>query len=189
MNRKTPYSYWRRVAPHTSFEFADDYARPLLVAKRKTPETLNDITMGQLIRLTNQLTENEDFPLTVCETLLGMTAHQTLKAPAVEVVAFAGWAAGELKRIGDIWKAANIEPTKEESAAGVSNLSFGFFGTLDWYAQRMGIQRHADVENVKWVVVYQCSKMDGERTLYERRLQKQYADENNRQTNRAARRR
>ena len=49
-------------------------------------------------------------------------------------------------------------------------MNFGLFGLLDYYAQRMGITDHEEVERVPWIRVYKCLDMDAERTRFERRL-------------------
>jgi len=45
----------------------------------------------------------------------------------------------------------------------VDKLSFGLFGLVDYYATRMGITDHEQVESVPWVRVYKCLDMDAEK--------------------------
>ena len=50
MDKKTTFGHWRRVAPYTDFKMRK-FSRPFSVGGVTTPETLNELTIGQLIDL------------------------------------------------------------------------------------------------------------------------------------------
>lgn len=99
-----------------------------------------------------------------------MDEKQVLRADATEILGFVYWVAKEVKRINKLFASTNVPPTPEERQAGVDRLNFGFFGLVDYYAQRMGISNHEEVECVPWIRVYKCLDMDAKRVMFERRL-------------------
>lgn len=178
MDIKTNFKTWLVLANHAQDLdglHLETLTRPLKVGKHTTPENLNEMTMGQMIDLSELKTGSEMF-YKVCEVLLGMPPKEVNKCAAVEVVRFVGWAAGTVKKINNLFDAVKNKPEKEEIQAGINKLSFGIFGLIDWYAQRMGITDHDEVLHVHWGRVYQCLKMDNETGQYRKRLDKIYTD-------------
>ena len=116
--------------------------KPDFVAGVRVPETLNDLTIGQLMEL-QSIRNGIDCIMVPCRVVLGLSIDK-------------------------------IVPTPEERRAGVDKLSFGLFGLVDYYATRMGITDHEQVESVPWVRVYKCLDMDAEKIRYERRLREIY---------------
>lgn len=152
---------------------------PLYVGKVKTPENLDDMTIGQMVQLGDCKGGREMF-YTVCRVLLGMDKAHVDRCSAVEVVRFCGWVGGAVQRINALFDSVKTKPTAEEERAGISKLQFGVFGLIDWYAQRMGITDHEEVTTVTWGRVFQCLKMDNETKNFEKRLMKVYEDERRR---------
>lgn len=146
-------------------------SKPYSVCHKKTPETLNDLTMGELMQL-QSIATGKDFLFVPCRLLLSINESRLLKADAVEVLGFVYWVAKEVKRINKLFASTSVPPTPEEKQAGVDRLNFGLFGLLDYYAQRMGITDHEAVEYVPWIRVYKCLDMDAKKVLFERRLRK-----------------
>jgi hypothetical protein len=143
--------------------------KPYSVGGVKTPDSLNDITIGELMEL--QSAENErDFILKCCTILLSLEERNALKSQANSVIGFVSWVSKELERINKLFESTNIPPTAEEKQAGVESLKFGMFGVLDYYALRMGITDHEEVEKVKWIRIYKCLDMDAKKARYEKRL-------------------
>ena len=175
MDIDTTFDYWLRVAIHTDFQMGK-YSRPYSVGKVKTPETLDGITIGQLIELSTLKDANDSF-YRVCEILLKMERKDVARARAVDVVMFCGWVTGEVERINKIFGNASAKPTDMEKRAGIEHLRFGLFGMLDWYALRMGYQDQEDVKDVPWMRVYKCMDMDVKRIQYQKRLQEVINDE------------
>lgn len=166
------FGYWLTIAKYSGFQL-EAFSRPAVVGGVFTPETLNDITIGQLIQL-SELSDDNESAYDICNILLGLKREKVSKARAVDVVRFCGWVMTEAERINKLFKATHIEPTAEERQAGVDKLQFGLFGMIDSYARRMGIQNHDDVMNVSWIKIYKCIDMDNKITQYQRRLNKVY---------------
>lgn len=173
---------WLTIATHSTMTTAIDikrFSRPKWVGGVKTPENLNLITMGALIAITHAKTAQDAFYLP-CQYILGMTQEQVNKALAVDVVSFAGWCAAQMDFINDMFKQLHRDYTPEERQAGAENLRFGVFGLVDWFAVRMGIHDHEEVERMPWIRIYECMKIDMEREAYQRRLQKIYINKSKR---------
>lgn len=145
--------------------------RPIKVGDVATPDTLNDLTFGQLIKLQSIATPM-DVILMPCRELLELKDDEIMNSNAEQVIGFSMWAAKEVQRINKLFASTSIQPTPEEIRAGIEQLQFGIFGLIDHYATRMGIADHEEVENVPWVRVYKCLDIDAKRGAFQRRLQK-----------------
>jgi len=165
----TTFERWARIAPFSDFQM-QTFSRPQKVGKHKTPENLNELTIGQLIDLSSA-TDGMGIFYNICQIILGMTETETMKARAVDVVRFVGWVTGEVEKINKLFEGASGKPTEMERRAGIERLQFGLFGMLDYYALRMGIKDHDEVLKVKWMRVYKCIDIDNQKQLYQRRLQ------------------
>lgn len=150
--------------------------RPLKVGKVSTPANLDDMTIGQMVQM-SECKEGRWLFYKVCEVLLGMEAKVVDDCMAVEVVRFVGWVLGRIKKINELFDKAKSKPSDEELRAGINNLKFGIFGLIDWYALRMGITDHEEVTNVPWGRVYKCLDMDTRTNNFRRNLQKVYENE------------
>lgn len=151
-------------------------SRPAYVGGIETPENLSGMTMGQMLKLSGCANGRELF-YTVTSTLLHMNKESTDKARAIDVVRFVGWVIGKVKQINDLFDKTKKKPTALEVRAGIDKLSFGIFGLVDWYAQRMGITDHEEVMDVPWVRVWQCLDMDTKTAEYRKRYNQVLADE------------
>ena len=176
MKKETSFKHWLAVAQHTNFKVGK-YSRPSFVGTHKTPESLNQLTIGQLIDLSKLGDTNESL-YTIVTTVMGLSHQEVEQARAVDVVMFVGWVSSEVERINKLFGSVdNNKPTQQEKKAGIDTLQFGLFGMLDWYACRMGISDHDQVLSVPWLRIYKCMDMDNKRRAYEVRLQKVQADE------------
>ena len=118
-------------------------------------------------------------PISECvRILLGISSVDLMDADVNDVFGFLSFVKEELKRINKLFGDIKQTYSKEEEAAGVRDLDFGSFGVLDWYARRMGITNQNDVRDVAWVRIYQCMKNDNMQSEFERRLHKQYMNNN-----------
>ena len=174
------FGYWLTIAKYSGFQL-EAFSRPAVVGGVFTPETLNDITIGQLIQL-SELSDDNESAYDICNILLGLDREKVSKARAVDVVRFCGWVMTEAERINKIFQRAEIKPTAEEQQAGIERLRFGLFGMIDSYARRMGISNHDDVMNVSWMKVYKCTEIDNSIVLFNRRLNDVYARKMQRKT-------
>lgn len=174
MDKKTTFGHWRRVAPYTDFKMRK-FSRPFSVGGVTTPETLNELTIGQLIDLSG--ISDFDGMHTICQVILNLTPEQTDEALATEVVRFVGWVLGEVEKINKLFESASPKPTDEEVRAGINKLNFGLFGMIDYYALRMGITDHDEVLNVKWMRIYKCIDMDNKKALFQKRYQEEILNE------------
>ena len=125
--------------------------------------------MGELMQLQSIETEH-DILFVPCTVLMGLSKRYISQLPASDVLGFVQWVAKEVERINKLFASTNVPPTPEEKQAGSELLNFGPFGMIDYYAQRMGITDHAEVDSVPWVRVYKCLDMDAKRVRFERRL-------------------
>lgn len=147
--------------------------KPLYVGGIRIPEDLNDLTIGQLMEL-QSISEVFDCLLIPCRILLGLHQERVEMCKVEEVLGLSTWVTKEVERITKLFESTSVQPTQEESRAGVDKLSFGLFGLVDYYATRMGITDHEQVECVPWIGVYKCLDMDAEKIRYERRLREIY---------------
>ena len=150
--------------------------RPLKVGNVRTPESLEAMTIGQMVQLSD-CKSGRDMFYNACRVLLGMDKECVDECWAVDVVRFCGWVAGRLQHINALFDSVKNKPTREEEKAGIDKLKFGVFGLIDWYALRMGIADHEEVTKVTWGRVYKCLEMDMERREFDKRLAKVYEDE------------
>lgn len=173
MKANVNFKHWFLVACHSgdieSLGF-DKLTRPETVAGVKTPESLMDMTLGQMVAL-SELNDGREMFYKVCAELLKLEPKQVDNARAVDVVRFVGWVCGKVKKINSMFEKIKTKPSDKEVQAGISQLNFGVFGIVDWYAKRMGISDHEQVFGVPWVRVYKCLEMDNKTVMYNKRLQ------------------
>lgn len=150
--------------------------RPLKVGSVSTPANLDDMTLGQMVQMSD-CKEGAHLFYNVCKVLLHMEAYQVDNCLAVEVVRFVGWVLGRVKIINGLFDKAKSKPSDEEIRAGINQLKLGIFGLIDWYALRMGITDHEEVTKVPWGRVYKCLDMDTRTNDFKKKLQKVYEDE------------
>lgn len=173
---------WLVLAEHGRFVDEVDVKnlpRPSRVGKNDVPTDLNGLSLGQLLQLQEMNNERDTF-FVPCRVLFGMKDEEIAECKALEVVCLASWVAREVERIGKLFEACHNKPTAQEVKAGIHQLNFGVFGMIDWYARRMGVTNHDEVERVPWVRVYKCMQMDAETEAFNRRLNEVYRQENER---------
>ena len=149
-----------------------DVACPAEIAGKQAPQSLDDITLGQLIQL-EQIGAEKGVFAAIAEVLLGKDADWAMKAPALPMLGLRNMVVREQERIAALFASLTREHTAAEIMAGVDSLNFGMFGLADWYARRMGIQDHDAAFNTPWIRVWQCQKNDLLEAEYQRRLQQQ----------------
>lgn len=143
--------------------------KPARLCGKDTPNTINDITMGQLLQL-QDIKTMEDVLFVPAFVLLGIEKEEILKAEVGSVFGFSNWVAREVTRISKLFESTNVPPTSDEVMAGAKQMKFGAFGIIDSYARRMGITNHEEVESVPWVRVYKCMDIDAQKARFDRRL-------------------
>lgn len=142
--------------------------RPDRLCGKPIPKDLNELTMGQL---TDIMSLKKDDEIEAVHIVTDIDTKLLDKEPALKVIGLVNFIQSELQRIADLFKQLKPNYTKEERQAGVEDLDFGIFGTIDWYAQRMGITDHDEVLKVPWLHIWQCSLIDKERHEYQQRYQ------------------
>lgn len=180
--KEMKFREWQVLARHGKYAEEVDVkslTRPVSVDGIEVPETLNGITLGQLMQLQDVKDVQEAF-IVPCMVLLGMERSEVMECKATEVVRLSAWVSREVERIGGLFAKCQVEPGEKEKRAGIDRLNFGIFGLIDWFARRMGITDHEKVERVPWVRVYKCMQMDAEMKRYEKRLNDIYRRENER---------
>lgn len=173
--RNLTFERWARLIPFTDFKM-QTFSRPEKVGGIRTPENLNELTIGQLIEMSS-CADGFGMFYNICRIVLGLTEKKTRMARALDVVRFVGWVTGEVEKINKLFESTSTQPTEVERRAGIERLRFGLFGMLDYYALRMGIKDHDEVLNVKWMRVYKCIDIDNQKNLYQRRLQEVITNE------------
>ena len=148
--------------------------RPDKLCGWDVPENLQDLTMGELGDI---MYCGDDIMPIVKAVCHADEPQKVMLEDATKVLGFLNFVKAEMERIGHLFEQTSIQPTPQESKAGIDSLKFGFFGTLDWYARRMGYKDQNEVNEVKWVRVWQCAKQDAEKAMFERRLSKVYQEE------------
>lgn len=161
------------VASEGLREWMKTRPRPFRVLGHAVPDSLSDLTYGQLVELQMCGTTTADAVLCLCRVILGITdARKVMRCDAGVMAGFIFWATAEVESISKLFTAVQRQPTPEEIQAGIHNLQFGAFGTADWYARRMGLKDHDEAFATKWVRIYQCLKMDNELEDYRTKLTK-----------------
>lgn len=90
---------------------------PKYVGKYKVPESLNDLTIGELLSLQG-MSEVKDCLFVVCRVLFGMNESDVLATLAEDVIALSAWVAKEVERISKLFMSTSVPPTDEERQAG-----------------------------------------------------------------------
>lgn len=145
----------------------------MIIGEKQCPDTLNGLTMGELIDISEKQGDSLDLFREYLEKVLHVTTRDEviLNLPATRVYGFINFVRAELERINNLFASIKSEPTPEEKEAGVDRLNFGMFGLLDCYAQRMGITSHEDASKAPWLNVFACMRIDNEFKAYRQRLQ------------------
>ena len=166
--RKITLKDWLVLVQFSDFQIGTAEEPPIKVGKVRTPSTLNDMSIGQLLQL-SQLQE-QDVIFGICRVLLGIPAHKLLRLKATEVILFVAWVMGEVERINKLFSKLQVKRTDDEIKAGFDKIDNGAFGLIDWYAKRMGIHDHEEAQKVSWLIVYQCMKIDHDYFICQRKL-------------------
>lgn len=162
-------------------EWAEHLPKPAQLGGKDTPDSLNDLTMGKLMQL-QSITNEQEVLFVPCEVLLDLSKRDVEHLPGMAVLGFVQWVAKEVERINKLFASTNVPPTQEEKQAGADSLNFGPFGLIDYYAQRMGITDHGEVDKVPWVRVFKCLDMDAKKVRFEMRLRNVIAKKHERRT-------
>lgn len=141
---------------------------PLRLCRCDVPQDLNGITLGDLLELQGK--SYAELLTVAPRVLLHLSGGKIAALEVGKAGGLANMVAAELERIGKMWQECRVTPTEAEQRAGAEALNFGPFGLVDWFAKRQGISDHDRVLQVPWLTVWQCLKIDSERTIYERRL-------------------
>lgn len=163
------FGEWLIIAQHSHDELdITTLERPKYVYGHRTPETLDEMTLGQMLAISSA--EGGDMFFTICREFFGMSDRDTMHARAVDVVAFCGWVSKQISDISKLFEAVRMPHTSQEIRAGINDLNHGVFGLIDWYARRMGIADHDLVLCTHWGRVFKCLQIDNETAMYQRRL-------------------
>lgn len=184
MDEKCTYKDFLTLFPFCNKDLQDELLgrlrkqkKPFSLCGKELPGNLNAISYGMLDDLRTAATTED--PIGGCaKVLLGIDSNKLVTADVNDVFGFAAFVTKELEKINKLFSEIKHTYSKEEEAAGIHELDFGSFGVLDWYARRMGISNQNDVRDVAWVRIYKCMKNDNMQSEFERRLHKQYMNNN-----------
>lgn len=131
--------------------------------------SFNELKFKQLIDLQTGVRTFDDLLFVPFNVIHDLSKEDILTMSAFDCIRFALYAKDELERITNLFKDIEYKASPEEQRAGIGKLSHGFFGTIDWYARRMGISDHDIVTEFQWVRVYKCLKIDFDNNNFEKR--------------------
>lgn len=151
------------------FDELEKKGKPHSILKRIVPDNLNNLTLAELVTLQEARTL-ESTIFVSAKIILDIDREELLKAKAFDVIRFMFFVRNELEKIAKLFSDIQYKPTQEEIQAGIKNIDNGIFGTIDWYAKRMGIIDHDFASETKWIIVYQCMKIDNTSAAFEKRL-------------------
>jgi len=156
------------------FKKLEKKGHPQSVFKKIVPENLNDLTLEQLVKI-ESIKIVEDMMFVPLQVILDIDKLDVLKCKAFDVIRFSLFVKNELVRMGKLFSEIKYKPSAEEIQAGINQIDNGIFGTMDWYAKRMGIIDHDYVGDVKWWIVYNCMKIDNTNAMFEKKLHEIYS--------------
>lgn len=134
--------------------------------------SFNELKFRQLIDLQTKIKTVNDMIFVPLEVVHDLKQKDVLQLSAFDCLRFALHSKDELERITNLFKTIEYKPTADEVKAGINTISHGFFGTVDWYARRMGITNHDEVVELKWTRIYQCLNIDYHNNKFERNYRK-----------------
>lgn len=162
---------WEPYLEDAQVEALKDVACPAGIAGKEAPQSLDDITLGQLIQL-EEIGRNKGIFEAIAVALLGKPEGWAMTAPALPMLGLRNMVVKEQDRIAALFASLTREHEPAEIMAGVEQLNFGIFGLADWYAQRMHITSHDEVFATPWIRIWQCRKNDADEAEYRKRLDK-----------------
>lgn len=134
--------------------------------------SFNKLKFRQLIDLQTKIKTVNDMIFVPLEVVHDLKQNDVLQLSAFDCLRFALHSKDELERITNLFKTIEYKPTSDEVKAGINTMSHGFFGTVDWYARRMGITNHDEVVELKWTRIYKCLEIDFYNNKFERNYRK-----------------
>jgi hypothetical protein len=158
----------------TLFKKLEQKGRPLQIAGKQVPENLNDLTFGQLAQI-QSITTTKEMLLAPLQILINIPEKDALNLKAFHAIQFMLFIQKEITRIAKLFTTIQYKPSPEEIQAGINQINNGLFGTIDWYARRMKITNHAEVETIPWLRIYKCMEMDNKSAIYEKKLREIYS--------------
>lgn len=153
----------------TLFERLKNKNKPVTIGGVTVPDNLFLLTWEQFSNLQVSGTNEKDF-FKPFEIILGLEEKQLLNCKLFDIIGFIIFVRNELERIAKLFEKIKHNPTSEEIQAGINNLDFGTFGTLDWFARRMGFSDHSVAEKMPLIRIYRCMEIDNATAKYEKRL-------------------
>lgn len=173
VTRKTKYGEFLILIEHSCSDIEEGLKR---IEKFNLSDLFSvnfeDLTFGKLRELQEQIRTTKDIFHKPFEILLNIPPEEYKEMKAVDCIRFVLHVKSSLEEITKLFDSIQSKPTEEEIKAGINKLSGGFFATADWYARRMGITNHDDVDNVKWGIIYLAKKKDSEEYQFQERYRK-----------------
>lgn len=162
--------HWEPFLEEDQVNALKDVTCPARIRGKEAPQSLDDLTLGQLIQLESIGAEKGVFAA-IAEVLFEEEAEWAMKAPALPMLGLRNMVVREQDRIAGLFRSLARDPDAAEIMAGIDKLDFGMFGLADWYARRMGIHDHDEAFDTPWLRIWQCRKNDIEEAEYQKRLQ------------------
>ena len=169
MNTVADVLHWEPFLEADQVAALKEVAPPARIGITDAPQSLEDLTLGQLIQL-EQIGAEKGVFCAIAVVLLDKDEEWAMKAPALPMLGLRNMVVKEQDRIAGLFRSLVREPEAAEIMAGIEKLDFGMFGLADWYARRMGITDHDEVFDPPWLRIWQCRKNDLEEADYQKRL-------------------
>lgn len=175
MNTVADVLHWEPFLEADQLAALKEVTPPARIGRIDAPQSLDGLTLGQLIQL-EQIGAEKGVFAAIAEVLLGKGADWAMKAPALPMLGLRNMVVKEQDHIAGLFSSLVRAPEAAEVMAGIEKLDFGMFGLADWYARRMGITDHDEVFDTPWLRIWQCRKNDIEEADYQKRLHNIRAD-------------
>lgn len=177
MNITTKTSYYEFFRLWEIYKFEDRMEELFENVKKyplpkKMDVNFEELTFGHLRRLQTEITTPAEMFTKPFEILLDMKPRRIMKLKAVDALRFVLHVKDHLEGVVKLFQTIQYKPSEEEVRAGIDKLSGGFFDTADWYARRMGITNHDEVDDVRWGIIYLAKRKDFEEYQFQERYRK-----------------
>lgn len=139
---------------------------------KKLEVDFDEMTFGHLRRLQSEIKNTGEMFTKPFEILLNLPPKKYMRMKAIDCLRFVLHVKESLEAIVLLFEKIQHKPSEDEVKAGIHKLSGGFFHTADWYARRMGITNHDDVDGVKWGIIYLAKQKDFEEYQFQENYRK-----------------
>lgn len=152
-----------------SIEEISKSALPKMIGNYLVPESLDSITFGNRLDL-SEISNDNEFMFAPLEILAKMDRSEILLIPVMQVIRFGLFVTSEIARFNERDETTlKYNFDESELKAGIKKVSNGVFGLIDVIAKRMNISHDAVLE-LSQSKVYMMLKIDIDNANYQKNL-------------------